>query len=438
MVTTTAAPAVLEPTPEPWPPRLAAYRLVAYALAVIMLGTTVPTPLYAIYQERLHLSNLTVTVIFAAYAAAVLVTSTIFGRASDRHGRKPVFLVAVGLAVASASVFLIGGGLPGLLLGRLLSGSSVGLILGTATATLIELQPASERRHAELTSTFANMAGLAIGPLLSGVLAEYGPAPTDLVYILLLAFLAPTLLLAAIPETGPGTRANAAIGPAAPRRPLAQQPPVTTGKYRAVLISTGATVFTAFAVQGLLSSLAPSFLASELGEHSHALAGMAAFALFASAALAQLLVPRLGPQRGMRTGLAVVPIALGMLIAAVMSTSLPTFLAATALVGLGSGLAFASALALLGTVSRDETRAGLMSTYFAIGFAGLTVPVIGAGILVDHLSVELTTTVFASIVTALAAVAITTLRRTRPTRRAGGIEDRGPLPQRSEAQRRRR
>lgn len=401
----TTAPPTARAATSPPRARRAPYRLVAYSLGVVMLGTTVPTPLYAIHQERLGLSNATITVVFAAYAAGVLVTSAAFGRTSDRHGRKPVLLAAVGSATASAAVFLATDGLAGLLVARLLSGLSVGLMLGTATATLIELQPRSARRRAELASTVANMAGLAVGPLASGLLAEYGPAPTELPYVLLVTLLAPTALLATIPETA--RRPGADAGDAAPAgHPPPARGPAGGGRYRAVLVAAGITAFTTFAVQGLLSSLAPTFLATELGERSHALSGAVAFALFACAALAQVAVPRLGPERGVRTGLAAVPVALGLLVAAVASASLAAFVVATVLVGLGSGLAFASALALLGTVGDGRNEAGLASTYFAFGFAGLTVPVIGAGMLVDRLSVVATTVVFASIVTVLAAASV--------------------------------
>ena len=55
-----------------------------------MLGTTLPTPMYALYSERLHFSVLTTTVIYATYAGGVLVALLAFGRWSDAVGRRPV------------------------------------------------------------------------------------------------------------------------------------------------------------------------------------------------------------------------------------------------------------------------------------------------------------------------------------------------------------
>ena len=52
--------------------------------AAATFGTTLPTPLYVIYQAQWHFSAAMVTVIFAVYAAAVLVTLLVAGRSSDQ------------------------------------------------------------------------------------------------------------------------------------------------------------------------------------------------------------------------------------------------------------------------------------------------------------------------------------------------------------------
>ena len=52
--------------------RRTAFRIVAAAFAVTMLGTTLPTPLYPLYQRAMGFSMLTTTVVFAAYAVGVL------------------------------------------------------------------------------------------------------------------------------------------------------------------------------------------------------------------------------------------------------------------------------------------------------------------------------------------------------------------------------
>ncbi len=120
-----------------------AFPLLAYAFAAIMAGTTLPTPMYALYGEQLQFSVLTTTVIYATYAGGVLFALLVFGRWSDAIGRRPMLLAGVVAALASAVVFLLADSVPALLVGRVLSGLSAGVFTGTATAAVIEAAPPS-------------------------------------------------------------------------------------------------------------------------------------------------------------------------------------------------------------------------------------------------------------------------------------------------------
>src|SRR5919112_6619447 len=160
--------------------RRLAFALVAYAFAVTMLGTTLPTPLYPIYQARMGFSELIVTVIFAVYAAGVIAALVLVGSWSDRLGRRPMLLAGLALSAASAVAFLIGGrflSLPALLIGRVVSGLSAGIFTGTASVAVVELAPQERRGHATLIATAVNMGGLGLGPVLAGVLAQYAVLP---------------------------------------------------------------------------------------------------------------------------------------------------------------------------------------------------------------------------------------------------------------------
>ena len=149
-------------------PRRVAFWLLAFVFTATMLGTTLPTPLYDIYQAQWHFSPAIVTVIFAVYAAGVLAALLLAGRASDQAGRKPVLAVALGCGALSTVVFILAPNVGVLFAARILSGLSAGLMTGTATATLTELIPASASRRASLVATAVNMGGLGLGPLIAG------------------------------------------------------------------------------------------------------------------------------------------------------------------------------------------------------------------------------------------------------------------------------
>jgi len=150
---------------------------VALTFVVTMMGTTLPTPLYPIYQAQLGFSQLIITVIFAAYAVGVIGALIVAGSWSDQIGRRPMLALGLVFSAASACAFLWGGGLAPLIVGRVLSGISAGIFTGTATVAVLELAPPAWAGAATLIATAANMGGLGLGPLFAGVLSQYFPAP---------------------------------------------------------------------------------------------------------------------------------------------------------------------------------------------------------------------------------------------------------------------
>jgi MFS family permease len=83
-----------------------AFWLVAYVFVSTMVGTTLPTPLYVIYEAQWGFSSGVVTLIFATYAAGVLAALLLLGPASDQIGRRPVLAATLGLSAVSTAVFI--------------------------------------------------------------------------------------------------------------------------------------------------------------------------------------------------------------------------------------------------------------------------------------------------------------------------------------------
>src|ERR671930_197361 len=100
----------------------AGFAAASYAFLVAMVGTTLPTPLYPIYQQRFGFGELMITVIFATYAFGVIIGLILTGRLSDEIGRRPVLLAGLACAAVSAVLFLVAQDVPLVLVGRMLSG----------------------------------------------------------------------------------------------------------------------------------------------------------------------------------------------------------------------------------------------------------------------------------------------------------------------------
>jgi MFS family permease len=353
-------------------PRQVAFWLLALVLAVTMLGTTLPTPLYVIYQGRWHFSAAMVTVTFAVYAAAVIATLLLAGRSSDQAGRRPVLAAALGASAVSTVIFILAPDLGALIAARIVSGLSAGLMTGTATATLTELIPAAPRRRASLVATAANMAGLGLGPLIAGLLAQYAPHPTTLVFEVYLAVLAvAAVILLAVPETVP-VRTRPALRFAGLGIP---------DRGRGEFIAAGVAAFAAFALLGLFSSLVPGFIAGQLHQGSHAVQGAVVFLLLAVGTITQVALSRFSSGRVVLAGLGLFLAALALIVAALAGSAMALFLAGTVVGGVAVGAIFLGSLATANRLAPAERRGQAISAFFVACYAGLIIPVVGVGVL---------------------------------------------------------
>lgn len=373
------------------------------AFAVVMVAGSIPTPLYVLYQARDHFGTGMLTIAFALYAVGVLTSLLVGGHLSDHLGRRPLILTAIGIQLVSCAVFLSSSALPALLAGRLLSGLSIGLLTGAATAHAGELhaaaRPTAPARRAERTAAAANLGGIAVGPLLAGILAQYAPIPLRLPYMVMSGLL---LLAGVAIFAAPETRAPAESPTYRPQG-LAL-PEQRRGRFLAAAF--GALV--AFALLGLFSAMAPSFLAGTLHQRSHALAGLVAFAALGAAAGAQLLLPpRIRSNRALALASTAVPIGLGLLVAGVYLPSLAVFIAGGVMTGAGAGVLFKGCLGVAIQLAPAQRRAGILSSLFTAAYVGLAVPVIVLGIASQHIDPRVALAAFATaVLVALACSAI--------------------------------
>jgi MFS family permease len=180
---------------------------VAFAFLVVMMLATLPSPLYGLYRTRDHLSAFMITVVFAIFAAGTIITLLAERLVVARVGRRGAMLGGAAMMMAAAGLLAAWKDLPGLLIGRLLTGVAVGLAAGVAIAYLIELRlradPDASPVPARNLGTAVNVGALGIGPLLAGCLAQWAPDPLTLPYLVMVALGAVALAgLAAAPETG--------------------------------------------------------------------------------------------------------------------------------------------------------------------------------------------------------------------------------------------
>ena len=389
----------------------AGFWLVAYAFAVTMAFSAVPTPLYVLYAARDGFGSLTVTVVFAVYAAGVAVSLLLAGHLSDWAGRRRMLAAAIVVNLVSGVVFLTWLSVPGLLVARFVSGISIGLLTATATAHLTELHRAGFPRgpgaraggSADVVATAANLGGIGLGPLLGGLLAQYAPDPLHLPYWVAEGLLLAALVaLAVVPET---------VTPMQPRPAYRPQRVRVPAESRPAFFAAGSTGAVVFAVFGLFNSLAPSFLAGPLHQGSHALAGVVACAVFGAAAVSQILLARVPLGRLLRAGIVVLVAGIAAITVAIWVTSLPLLLIGGVLAGAGGGATFKGAVSTVIAIAPPQARGEVLAGYFLAAYLGLAAPVVGLGVATRYLSAPVALLIFAAVLlAALAAVARPLLR----------------------------
>jgi MFS family permease len=377
----------------------------AFALAVAMLGTTLPTPLYDLYRQRLGLSELMITVIFATYAAGVIGSLFLFGRLSDQLGRRPLLLAGLALSALSAVAFLIADDLTLLMIGRVLSGLSAGIFTGTATATLVDLAGPARRGQATLVAAFANMGGLGCGPLLAGLLSQWAGSPLRLTFWVDLAVLVPVSIgIWAMPEPVVA-RSRPRLRPHALRIPTAM---------RATFVRAALAGFAGFAVLGLFAAVAPAFLGAGLGVTSRAAIGLVVFAVFAASTAGQAVLGLMRETAALPVGCLALIAGMGTLAFGLAFSALPLIVLGGVIAGFGQGLSFRAGLAAVNGSAPPAARGEVASSFFVVMYTAISLPVIGEGFLAEVTGLRVAGVTFAAAVAALAAAVLVLLRR-QPT-----------------------
>lgn len=381
-----------------------AFWLIAYCFVVNMVGTTLPTPLYPVYQARFGFSSLVVTVVFAVYALGVIAALLVAGGASDQVGRRSTLGVGLALSAAAAAAFVTAHGLTLLFVGRVLSGLSAGTFTGTATAYLGELGGEGARRasRATLVATFANMGGLGLGPLLAGVLSQLAPFPLRLSFVVDLGLLGLGFVALALSPESVDRRRRASMRLRAPAVPA---------QARAVFAQAATAGFAGFAVLGLFTAVAPVFMGTLLHIGDRVVTGAVVAAVFAASTAGQLSGSRMRRAGALRVGCVGLLAGMGLVAAAIVERSLWALVLGGVVAGLGQGLSFRAGLGAVSAASPPERRGEVASTFFVALYVAIAIPVVGIGVMTQLTSLATAGVAFACVVAAIATGALYSLVR---------------------------
>lgn len=406
----------------------------AYIFAVVMMGTTLPTPLYPTMSAAFGFGSAATTVLFAVYAVGVVAGLVIFGGLSDTLGRRPVLALALGLSVLSALLFLVAGlpaagsgaeatggtaaGLVLMYLGRILSGFAAGIFTGTGTVTVMENAPEGRATLAAAVSTAANIGGLGLGVLVAGCVAAVVDRPLVWPFVVHALMLAVAVLL--LPgvrdrvERGGGGHVGGHVGVHVGRyggwlpRPRV---PAVPAPVRGLFVAAVPGVVAGYTVCGVFSSLAPTFMTHDLGISSPATVATVTAALFLASAGAQILLRGWSDRTLTVLGLVLITVCSVTVIVALAVDSLALLIVASVCGGVGQGLTFMTGLRAMTSRVPAGQRTAVTTSYFIVGYLALAVPAMLAGFLTIPLGLVGSTTVFSVVTVVLSLVGLGLSRR---------------------------
>jgi MFS family permease len=389
--------------------RRAAFWAIAFSFLAVTALSTAPSSLYGLYERHEHLAPLTITMVYAVYAAGVTVSLLLAGHVSDWYGRRAVLIPALTLAIVAAVVFISSKSLAGLLVARVLTGLAVGATVATATAYIADLDPGPNgtvTRRAGIVASIANVGGLAIGPLATGLLARYAPSGLTLPYVVLLAALVVAMVAVVLAPEG-----RPAVHPSPKYRPQRLSVPANA---RTQFVAAIAGVALAFTTWGLFAGLAGRFLAGPLHHPSPALTGAAIFLTFGMGLVVQTTTTNWPGRRLLSAGIPTIILGLAILVASAWTAppSLALFLTGGVVTGLGASAIFRASLGIVIATARADERAGALATFFVAGYAALSLPVVGLGVALQYLSPRVALLIFGLAVgIGILAAALTLLRQ---------------------------
>jgi MFS family permease len=381
---------------------------VTIAFFVLMAFGTVPTALWPLFEAHDGFGTTVVTIAFATMVVGAAASFLVFGHLSDRLGRRRLIIPALLVGIAGVLIITVWQALPGLLIGRFVNGIGIGLMASTATAYLSDLyyEAHPDRRGSArpaLIATAANLGGLAMGPVVAGLLAQFAPAPLVMPFALLgVGMLVFAILTGISPETVDREQRGAERTARIAFRP----------KQGRIFIIGAASGLIAFAVFGLFSAVGAIITGQVLGLHAPLMAAASPFAVFAASAISQLALGARPLRFVITLGSILLAVGLALTSVTLFMPTLWMFLVAAVLAGAGGGLLFKAGLTISVTSAVQRSRAGVLALFFATVYLGMGIPAVLFSFLIAAIGLPVATIGF-SVIFGVGAFVVLGVQRRR-------------------------
>ena len=368
------------------------------AQILMMIGASAPSPFYPVIARHIGFGATVITAVFAVYAVALMLTLITAGSLSDHVGRRPVVIAGLVLLAGSMVLFWTAGSVALLVIARLVQGVASGLLMSALSAAVLDLAPKGRPSIAALWNALSPGIGLSLGALLAGIALDATPnaladvfAPLSGIYLVLAA------LFLLVPETArllPGAWASLTFRLSVP------------AGIRADFWRAAPAIIAGWATGGLFLSLGASIVRGELGGTAHLWQGLSVALLAGTGAITAVLIRRRSPRTITIFGTAALATGTVLSLIALTVGSLPAYLVAVAVTGMGFGTAFFGVVGSLAPRIPATERADAFAVIFLLAYLAFGVPAVVAGLLVAPLGLETVCIGYGLVVIALSVIAM--------------------------------
>lgn len=350
-----------------------AFRALFVAVFSAMLGLGIVVPLLPYYAETLGAGGLEVGAIFAGFSLSRSLLMPVFGRLSDRRGRKGFIVLGLALYTLLSLAYLAAGTVASLTLVRVVHGAASAMVLPIAMAYVADLSVVgSEGRHMG-TFSIALYLGMGVGPLLGGVIgATLG---MDAVFLSMTAFSLASLAIcwAFVPDTPPSPR------PATGGRSVLGHPAIRAAVFFQLINAFANGTFMVFVP--LIGSLAYGLSTAQTG------------ALISVTSLSTSILQRYAgglADRYSKTALIVGGTALiaGALALIPSLSGFPGLLLTAFAIGLGGGISLPAVTAIVTIAGRTVGQGAAMGASNTAMSVGMIVSPLVSGLVMDLYGIE--------------------------------------------------
>lgn len=335
------------------------------------------TPLMELWRNDIGFSSGTLVLIFAAYLGGLAPAFVLTPALGQKFGQKKTLIAAILSGILACMFYAFGGSVGILLIARILTGFCSGGLMVLGTTQLRVLAKESEKSLATLLGTLGIAIGLAAGPLVAGVIAEWLPAPLHTVYYLTTIFLVISLAIAfTLPETETSNPES--------WNPMGKLDRSTTRTVLAGLSAYGPGMTAA----SIVLALAPTILIGMADLAGPFVAGLFAGGMYSASPIAQSFLGSKQPISVLRVAIATLIASMIVFVTALSIDKLWVLAIAAVLIGAGQGMGSLGALGLVHQRTAPEHVASATSALsLGVYISAVFVPLLG-GIVLDHSNLQ--------------------------------------------------